>query len=182
MQLQFQKTYSNILIAISFFATIISFWFQNFAIFWMHGEFLANHQYWLVVIQFIAYQFLHWGFLHFFSNSIFLYLFWNIVERQMWLTKFNLFFLGNTLFVWVALLFLSQWPTIWISGFAMAILSYYMLELRRIWHPDYKSAMLMLFINIAIGFTGNISFVGHLAGALWWGLFWLASISPKKKY
>lgn len=77
----------------------------------------------------------------------------------------------NTLFVGISLIFFANGNTIGISGFAMAILSYVFLELRSTNNPEYRSAGVFLFINIAIGFTGNISLVGHLSGAIFGMLF-----------
>lgn len=82
-----------------------------------------------------------------------------------------LFFAFNTLFVGVSLLVFSGGNTIGISGFAMAILAYMFLELRSRNNPEWRSAGVFLFINIAIGFTGNISLVGHLSGAIFGMIF-----------
>jgi hypothetical protein len=83
-----------------------------------------------------------------------------------------IFFILNTFFVGIALLFLSNGNTIGISGFAMAILSYIFLELRSRNNPEYKSAGVFLIINILMGLGGNISLVGHLSGAIFGIVFY----------
>lgn len=91
--------------------------------------------------------------------------------------EFLLFFLGNTIFVAVALWFLSSGLTIGISGFCMALLSYPYMELQSTRHPMANQILIMLVINILIGLTGNISFVGHASGAVWGLLWWYAKKS-----
>jgi hypothetical protein len=54
----------------------------------------------------------------------------------------------------------------------MAILAYIFLELKAQRNPEYRSAGVFLLINIAIGFTGNISLVGHLSGAIFGMVFY----------
>jgi hypothetical protein len=70
-----------------------------------------------------------------------------------------LFFLLNAVFVGISLLVLSNGNTIGISGFAMAVLSYVFIDLYTKNNPEYTSAGVFLLINIAIGFTGNISLI-----------------------
>ena len=48
----------------------------------------------------------------------------------------------------------------------MALLSYLWIDLYTTRHPMASQILVMLVINIAIGLTGNISFVGHFFGAL----------------
>jgi len=94
------------------------------------------------------------------------------VESIIGRSKFIVFFLFNALFVGISLLFYANGNTIGISGFAMAILSYVFLELKAQRNPEYRSAGVFLLINIAIGFTGNISLVGHLSGAIFGIIFY----------
>lgn len=166
------KTFSNLLILLSVILTGISFIMGDVLVYGMNSFFLAQGLYMEVAIQFLLYQFLHGGILHLLSNSFFLYLFGNQVEGILGRNKFILFFFFNTLFVGVSLLFFANGNTIGISGFAMAVLSYIFLELRSRGNPEYTSAGVFLFINIAIGFTGNISLVGHLSGAIFGMIFY----------
>jgi predicted PurR-regulated permease PerM len=72
------------------------------------------------------------------------------------------FFLYGTLFVAASLWVLAPHSlTIGISGFCMALLSYLYMDLQRIRHPMAEQVLIMLVINILLGLTGNISFVGH---------------------
>jgi membrane associated rhomboid family serine protease len=166
------KTISNSLILISLIITLLSFISNSILQFWMNLYFVMMWNYIWVLAQFSLYQFLHWWFLHLLSNSIFIYLFWNQIEALIWKNKYILFFILNTIFVGISLLFLSSGNTIWISGFAMALLAYYFLELKWRNHPDYKWALLFLIINISIWLWSNISFVGHLSGAIFWAIFY----------
>jgi membrane associated rhomboid family serine protease len=106
-------------------------------------------------------------------NSYFLYQAGPEVESRMSRRDFVLFFSSNTLFVATCLWFLAPLSlTIGISGFCMALLSYLYMELARDHHPMANQVLIMLIINIALGFTGNISFVGHASGAVWGFIWW----------
>ena len=141
----------------------------------MDRSFLNAWNYVWFLTQFLLYQFLHgWAF-HILANSLFIYIFWNQLESFIWNKKYIAFFALNAIFVWIALLFLSTWTTIWISWFAMAILAYITMELKRRKNPEYKAALLFLWINVAIGLTWNISFVWHLSWAVFWIIFYFYS-------
>lgn len=86
--------------------------------------------------------------------------------------EYILFFLTSTIFVAIALWVFSNGLTVGISGFCMALLSYLYMDLSRIHHPFANQILIMLIVNIALGFTGNISFIGHASGALWGFLWW----------
>ena len=125
----------------------------------------------LVVGQIILYQFLHGNILHIFLNSYFLYQAWPEVESRMKRREFLYFFLGNTFFVAASLWFLASGSTIGISGFCMALLSYLYMDMQSIRHPMANQILTMLVINVGLGLFGNISFVGHAAGAIF-GIVW----------
>jgi membrane associated rhomboid family serine protease len=84
-----------------------------------------------------------------------------------------MFFLLNTFFVAIALWFLtpSYVVTIGISGFCNALLAYLWIDLHTTRHPMANQLLFWLVVNIIIGFTGNISLVGHASGAVF-GLLW----------
>lgn len=166
------KSFSNILIFLSFAVTGASFLMGDILAYGMNSFFLVQGLYIQVIVQFLLYQFLHGGILHLLSNSFFLYLFGNQVEALIGKNRFIVFFLLNTLFVGISLLLFARGNTIGISGFAMAVLAYVFLELRSRNNPEYRSAGIFLLINIAIGFTGNISLVGHLSGAIFGMVFY----------
>ena len=63
----------------------------------------------------------------------------------------------------------------------MALLSYLWLDLSSIRHPMANQILTMLVINVLIGLTPGISFVGHAAGALW-GLVWWQMRRRKKLF
>ncbi|MFA6090676.1 MAG: rhomboid family intramembrane serine protease [Candidatus Gracilibacteria bacterium] len=166
------KSFSNILIILSCIITGISFFSNNILSYGMNSYFINDGFSIVLIIQFLLYQFLHGGILHLLFNSFFLYLFGNQVESLIGRNRFMIFFILNTFFVGIALLFLSNGNTIGISGFAMAILSYIFLELRSRNNPEYKSAGVFLIINILMGLGGNISLVGHLSGAIFGIVFY----------
>lgn len=127
---------------------------------------------WLVG-QLFLYQFLHGSILHLLLNAYFLYQAGPEVESRMSRSRFQLFFLANTFFVAIALWFLApQSITIGISGFCMALLSYLWIDLHTTRHPLANQILIMLVINIALGLTGNISFVGHFFGAVFGVVWW----------
>ncbi len=168
-------TVSNFLILICIFVTLISFFMPKILIFWMNDFFILNKNYVWFIVQFILYQFLHWWIFHLLSNSIFIYIFWNQIEFLIWKKSYILFFILNTIFTWLFLLFLSDWNTIWISGFAMAILAYIFLELKKRNNPEYKSAWIFLLINISIWFSSDISLIWHLFWAIFWIIYYIIS-------
>lgn len=166
-------TISNILIIISAILTMLSvfvWWLTNF---WINHVFLWDSMYHLFFLQFFLYQFLHWGILHLMFNSIFIYIFWNWLEDLIWKSKYITFFVFNTFFVWTALFFLASWNTIWISGFCMAILTYFTLELYSKKNPEYKGWVTAIVLNIGIWFMPWISLIGHLFWAIGWIIFYL---------
>lgn len=175
------KSFSNILIVLSFAITGVSFFMGNILAYGMNSFFLVQGLYIQVIVQFLLYQFLHGGILHLLSNSFFLYLFGNQVEGLIGRGRFMLFFAFNTLFVGISLLLFANGNTIGISGFAMAVLAYIFLELRSRNNPEYRSAGIFLLINIAIGFTGNISLVGHLSGAIFGMIFYYLRNEVRRK-
>ncbi|MFZ2255281.1 MAG: rhomboid family intramembrane serine protease [Patescibacteria group bacterium] len=89
------------------------------------------------------------------------------VESRMSRTNFIRFFIGSTIFVAIALAVFSSGVTIGMSGFCMALLSYLWVDLYTTRHPMANQILIMLVLNILLGLSGNISFVGHLAGAIW---------------
>ncbi len=173
-----KMTISNFLIIICIFITIQSFFMPKILMFGMSNYFIINQNYLWILIQFILYQFLHWWLLHLFSNWIFIYIFWNQIEFLIWKRSYIIFFVLNTIFTWAALIFLSTWTTIWISGFAMAILSYIFLELKKQNNTEYKWAFIFLLINIFIWFWSNISLVWHL----FWAISWVIYFYSKNKF
>lgn len=86
-------------------------------------------------------------------------------------THFIRFFVSSTIFVAIALALFSSGNTIGMSGFCMALLSYLWIDLYTTRHPLANQILIMLALNIFLGFSGNISFVGHFFGAVW-GLVW----------
>lgn len=175
------KTISNTLIILSTITTILTYIFPEVLYFGMNNWFVSAWNYLFFVIQIILYQFLHWGIIHLLSNSLFLYIFWNQLEFTIWKIKYLIFFILNSIFVAISLLVFSSWNTIWISGFAMAILTYIFLLLRKNNHPDYKWAGLFIVINIFIWIDSNISFIWHLSGAIFGLIFYFISESLNKK-
>ncbi len=170
-------SFSNLLIIISAIFTAFSFIYPNILILWMNSYFLNTWNYPVFLVQIWTYSFLHWGLLHLFSNSIFLYIFWNPVEAIIWRKKFITFFISTTIFNALALSVFSSGNTIGISWFALAVLTYYTLILKSMNNEEYKWWIVAIVINILIWFSSWISFVWHLA----WAIFWLIFFYFRKK-
>jgi membrane associated rhomboid family serine protease len=170
-------SFSNLLIIISAIFTTISFIYPNILILWMNSYFLNTWNYPVFLVQMRTYSFLHWWLLHLFSNSIFLYIFWNPVEQIIWKKKFILFFISATIFNAIALSIFSAWNTIGISWFALAVLTYYTLILKSRNNPEYKWWIVAIVINILIWLDASISFVWHRA----WAIFWIIFFYFRKK-
>lgn len=171
-------TISNIFIIISAIITALSTFVTVIQDFWINQAFIWESAYHMFVLQLFLYQFIHMWVLHLLFNSIFIYIFWNWLEDIMWKTRFLVFFGFNTIFVWIALLLLTKDNTVWISGFCMAILTYFTLELFTKKNPEYKWWITAIIVNIAIWFYPWISLIGHLFWAISWLVFFL--IARKK--
>ncbi len=133
-----------------------------------------------LIASIVSFQFLHGGLLHLALNSMFLYQAGPEVESRMSRTRFIQFFISSTLFVALALALFSDALTIGMSGFCMALLSYLWIDLYTTRHPMANQIFAMLVINILIGLSGNISFVGHFFGAIWWLVWWQMARSWKR--
>ncbi len=166
---------SNIFIIISAITTALSMFVGWLVNFWINTNYLWESMYHLFILQFFLYQFLHWSIWHIIFNSVFIYIFWNWLEWIIWKKKYIIFFIFNTIFVWIALFLFTKenTNTIWISGFCMALLSYFTLELYSKWDPEYKGWITAIIINIGIWFMPWISLIWHLFGAIWGVLFFL---------
>ena len=165
-------SFSNILILISILCTLLTITYPDLIIFWMNKYFLNNGVYHIYMAQFFTYSFIHGWLFHLLSNSIFIYFFWNIVELILWKKKYIIFFLFSTVFIWIMLTFLSKWNTVWISGFAMALLTYFTLELKEKNNPEYKWWLTAIFINIIIWLDPSISLIWHFFWVIAWIIFY----------
>jgi membrane associated rhomboid family serine protease len=126
------------------------------------------------VVRFVIFQFLHGGIVHLLSNTLFLWYFGTGVERAMGERRFFAFFVFSTLLVGIAIVAFANGPTIGVSGFALAVLTYAALRMKDAGNPEYRGALLFIAINVGFGLVGNVSLVGHAAGAVAGGLWWLA--------
>ena len=166
-------TVSNFLIFISGIFTLFAITYPELYVLWINNVFIDRGVYYLYLIQIFTGTFLHWGIIHFLFNSLFLYIFWNTLEILIWKNKFIVFFIFSTIFIWVMLFFTSKWNTVWISGFAMALLAYYTLELKSRNNIEYKWWITALVINIWIWIHPWISLYWHLFWAIAWVIFYI---------
>lgn len=166
-------SFSNILILLSFIATLAAIYNSNLYQFGMNSYFFDQEIYHIWVIQFFTSQFLHGSFLHFLSNAFFIFYFWNILENTIGKEKMILFFVFNSIFIGLGLTFLNAGNTVGISGFALALLTYYTLLLWKKWSPEYTGGITAIAINILIGFIPWISFFGHFLGLIFWIIFFI---------
>jgi len=164
---------SNFLIIISLLISIINFYLFNLFDFWMNIFFLNQWDYYHYLLQYCLYNFLHWDYFHLFSNILFIYFFWNLVEKILTRNKFIIFFIFVTIFNWIWLsIFTPYSNTIWISWFALAILVYYTLELKSLKNYEYKWWITAIILNILIWLTPWISLLWHLFWAIAWLIFY----------
>lgn len=161
-------------ISLSFIFTIFATLNNELYVFWLNKFFLNEWNYLVFSLQLFLSNFLHWWITHLAFNSLFLYLFWTQIELLIWRVKYLYFFIFIVFFNWFFLVFLA-WDyvnTIWISGFCMAIISYFVLELKSKNNPEYKWWITALVINVWIWFLPWISLVWHLFWAIWWVIFY----------
>ena len=163
---------SNLLILACIMVTFSMNIFPDLVLFWINDLYLNQWNYVFFAAQIFMSQLLHGWLFHLAGNSLFLYLFGNSVEQMMWEKKFILFFLLNSIFLALMIVSFSNWNTIWISGFAMAILAYYTTDLYKRKNPEYKWWITALGLNIFIGFIPGISLLGHLFWAIFWVLYY----------
>jgi membrane associated rhomboid family serine protease len=171
---------SNILILVSAIFTLIAYINQWFYAYWMNTVFLNTGQYHVYAMQFFSSQFLHGWILHLAMNAVFIFIFWNAVENILGANKYALFFILSSLFTGLAITLFWSGNTVWISGFAMAVMAYYTLYLKSRNHPDYKWWVTALVINIWIWLSPWISLLGHLFWAIAWGMYYYALKILKK--
>jgi len=172
-------TVSNSLIAISAVFTVLGYVTNINSVFWINDSFYNAWMYLYWFLQMFTSQFLHGDFMHLVMNAFFVLYFWNALESIIWKSKMLIFFILNSIFLWMCLTFLTNVTTVWISGFALAILTYYTLILWSKWSPEYTWWITAIVINIAIGLAPWISFLWHFWWMLFWAIFWF--LSEKKK-
>lgn len=165
---------SKILILFSFFWTLAVYFYPEITIFWLNKQFLNEWNYLFFLLQILIYNFLHWGIMHFLFNAIFIYYFWSVLELLIWKKKFIIFFIFTAIFnaIFINLFEIWNTTTIGISGFAMAIISYYTLELKSKNNPEWKGWVTAIILNIWIWFMPNISLYWHLFWAIAWIIFY----------
>ena len=164
---------SNIFIWLSILATLATYLDIRLFAFWMNRDFLDIWAYHIYALQFFSSQFIHGWLMHLAFNSMFIYYFGNILEWLIGRKKFIIFFVFTSICNWLAITYLSPYNTVWISGFAMALLTYYGLEMRsRAEFQESKWALTAIIINIAIWFAPGISLVGHASWAIAWLIYY----------
>ena len=173
-------TISNTLIIISAIFTLIAYIYPEFKIFGVNNYFYNRWEYLIYFLQFFTGTFIHGGFLHLFMNSMFLYYFGNPLEQIIGRKKYLIFFITATIFIGLGVTHLTNTNTIWISWFAMALLSYYTALLYSIKNSEYKWWLTALAINIWIWLMPQISFTGHFLGAIYWIIFFFINKKVKK--
>ncbi len=167
----YKKSFSNTLIIFSLIFTVVASFNWNLYDFWMHKYFLVNWSYINLFFQFIIYSFLHWWIMHFLSNALFLYFFWNILELKLKESKYISLFIFSTIFSWLILLFFAKWTTVWISWFCLSIVTYYTC-LQRKWSEEFKWWITAIVLSLIVWIWTNISLLWHASGALAWYIFY----------
>jgi membrane associated rhomboid family serine protease len=157
-------TFSNFLIILSIIFTVIWYFDPRFIQEWSINNYY-NKNLLHYFLQFFSWTFIHWWIFHLFFNSIFIFYFGNILEIIMKKKKYISFFLFSTVFIGLSLTNFTNDLTIWISGFAMSLLTYYTLELKSLNNPEYKWGITAIIVNLAIWLYPWIS--------LWWHFFWV---------
>lgn len=163
-----------ILISISFLATLSTqIWPELIVKYWMSNYYFFQWEYFHTFIQFFSGVFIHGDFFHLIFNSLFIFIFWNYVSKIISERNLTLFFIFNCMFTWIIKIIFWSWIIIWMSWFALAILSYYWLYLYNHNNSEYKWAIFAIIINIAIWLTPWISLLGHISWVISWLAFYL---------
>ena len=174
--MQNRFTVSNAFLFLCVVATLAATVFPELNLYWnwwVNSFYLDQWNYVHFFLQFFTWVFLHWWILHLAMNSIFILYFWNIVEIMLGKKKYIVFFLFTAMFIWIGLaLFVPYQNTVWISGFALALLTYYTLELWWQKNPEYTWWITAIIINVWIWFYPGISLYGHLFWVIAWAIFY----------
>lgn len=162
------------LIFISLIFTLWAYIKPDLYMFWLNHSFIDNWNYLVYSIQLFTSVFLHGDFIHFLFNSIFIYIFWTSLELLIWKKKFIIFFIFIVLFNGILLTYFtnSSVNTIWMSWFWMAIISYYVLELKSWNNNEYKWWITAIIINLLVWFMPWISLLWHLFWVIWWVIYY----------
>ena len=137
------------------------------------------------VPEFIIFQFLHLSPLHLLSNVIFWILIGPAFEAIIGLRRAALFCLIASLGIYASIHIFSTASVAGMSGLLLAILWALTVIYYRSGNPEYKSMLLLLAINIVIGFVGNVSLTAHAAGAvigIILGFIWLKNNLSTSRY
>lgn len=134
--------------------------------------------------ELILYSFLHGGFWHLLSNVIFFLFIGRMIEYTHGKEWTWWLWIWTTVFVGVFLYQFSENPTIGGSGFAMSLLAVYAYDFyKHKKHEDLKWALLLIAINLVLGFGATISFMWHFAWAIAGGLYaWYRHKNPHMKF
>lgn len=182
MSMQQNKiTVSNAFMLLSLFFTALTFILPSIYQFGMNDYFYNQGMYNMWGMQMFSSQFLHGNIMHLLANAVFILYFWNVLERIIGSQKYLLFFILNSVFLWFFLTFLWAGNTVGISGFALAVVTYYTLHLKSLNNPEYMWWVTAIVVNILIWLSPGISFFGHFWGMLFWGIFWYLTDKIKKK-
>jgi membrane associated rhomboid family serine protease len=172
--MQNRLTISNLLIIISIIFTFIWLYIEPKAyIYSINNYFFNKWDYTIYFLQFFSGTFLHGSLLHLLFNSVFIYFFWNTVEYLIWKKIYIIFFILSCIIIWLTLTIFTNTNTIWISWFAMALLTYYTLELKSRKNPEYKWWITAILINIWIWLHPQISLLWHLIWTIVWFIFYI---------
>lgn len=157
------------LIFISLIFTLWAYIKPDLYMFWLNHSFIDNWNYLVYSIQLFTSVFLHGDLIHFLFNSIFIYIFWTSLELLIWKKKFIIFFIFIVLFNGILLTYFtnSSVNIIWMSWFCLAILSYYVLELKSRNNNEYKWWITAIIINLLFWFMPWISLLWHLFWVIW---------------
>lgn len=172
-------TLSNALMLISVVFTILFFILPGMKYFQMNDFFFSQWKYHMWLIQCFTSQFIHGGIMHLVMNSVFILYFGNVLEHLIGYKKMLSFFIVSSLFVGISLIVFSSWNTVWISWFALAVLTYYTLLLKEKNNPEYMGWVMFIAINIFAWFWPWISFIWHFSWMVIGWLYWY--IGRKKK-
>lgn len=176
-----KMSFSNIMLLMCFPITIIALNLPELYVFWMNNVFLEKWLYHVYFFQFFSSTLIHGSVLHLLTNSVFFFIFWNLVENIIWKKKIIYFYLFSSVFIGLWLSYFSNWNTVWMSWFLMALLSYYTIYLYSKKDPEYKWWITAIIVSIIIWLDPGISFYGHFFWAIVGVIFFLLNHNYLKK-
>lgn len=119
-----------------------------------------------IIASLLLWPFVHYGFLHLFSNAILLTYFGSPLEGEMGMKRYAGFFAYAVIIGAAALVaFQPGFTSVGLDVFAFAVCSYTAVRMRENRHPEMGGALVFLVLFAGVDFLNGFGYVASLSGA-----------------